>query len=207
MKDDRTEASSSQVGEHVDEVPEQLVIPRVMYASPREPTRMRLPSEREAFTHKFTILAGEEDYMATRQKDKEGRLLYRKIYRPLVGYVTVGVYPDGRPGELFLKMGKAGGVWRGYDALMVAISVGLQYGIPVEVFIRKFQHMRFEPSGLTLSTDIPIAKSVVDYLARWLKRRYPLPEEEEEKLNRQGINDEGGGHSQKDEEKSASEAE
>ena len=60
--------------------------------------------------------------------------------------MTVGLYGDGRPGELFLKMGKTGGLWRAYDALMVAISVGLQYGIPIEVFIRKFEHMRFEPN-------------------------------------------------------------
>jgi ribonucleoside-diphosphate reductase alpha chain len=157
--------------------------------SPKEPERIRLPDERKAITHKFTFLSVDEDYLPTGKSDEEGRLLYIRKTMDLSGYVTLGFYPDGSPGELFLTIGKAGGKWRVYDALMVVISIGLQYGIPVQVFIRKLQHMIFEPCGVTLNSDIPLAKSVVDYLARWLKARYPLSEEESES----GDKDEGKG--------------
>jgi ribonucleoside-diphosphate reductase alpha chain len=156
------------------------IMPGPLPVSPKEPERIRLPDERKATTHKFTFLSVDEDYFPTGKSDEEGRPLYVKKAIDLMGYVTLGFYPDGSPGELFLTIGKAGGRWRVYDALMVVISIGLQYGIPVQVFIRKLQHMIFEPRGVTLNSDIPLAKSVVDYLARWLKIRYPLPEEENE---------------------------
>jgi ribonucleoside-diphosphate reductase alpha chain len=85
------------------------------------------------------------------------------------GYINVGFYPDGRPGELFITMAKEGSTIGGLmDVLGTAISIGLQYGVPLEVFINKFAHSRFEPAGFTKNPDIPIAKSIADYIFRWL---------------------------------------
>ena len=81
----------------------------------------------------------------------------------------MGFYPDGRPGELFITMAKEGSTIGGLmDVLGTAISIGLQYGVPLEVFVNKFAHSRFEPAGFTKNPDIPIAKSVADYIFRWL---------------------------------------
>jgi ribonucleoside-diphosphate reductase alpha chain len=85
------------------------------------------------------------------------------------GYVTVGFYPDGRPGEVFITMAKEGSTIGGLmDVLGTSISIGLQYGVSLEVFVNKFAHSRFEPAGFTKNPDIPIAKSVPDYIFRWL---------------------------------------
>ncbi len=108
------------------------------------PKRERLPDTRQSLTHKFNV-GGHE------------------------GYINVGLYPDGRPGELFLTMAKEGSTVGGMmDAFGTAISLSLQYGVPVEVLVNKFSHMRFEPMGHTSNPDIRIAKSVVDYIFRWL---------------------------------------
>ncbi|MGE3819166.1 MAG: vitamin B12-dependent ribonucleotide reductase [Isosphaeraceae bacterium] len=108
------------------------------------PRRERLPHTRRSLTHKFDIQGHE-------------------------GYVNVGFYPDGRPGELFITMAKEGSTIGGLmDVLGTAISIGLQYGVPLEVFVNKFAHSRFEPAGFTRNPDIPIAKSVADYIFRWL---------------------------------------
>lgn len=110
--------------------------------------RERLPDERQSITHKFAI-AGHE------------------------GYLTVGMYPDGRPGELFLIMSKAGSVVSGLtDALGLAVSVGLQYGVPIDVFVRKYINSRFEPSGFTPNPQIKIAKSITDYIFRWIGLKF-----------------------------------
>mgnify|MGYP001150802377 FL=1 len=112
-------------------------------AVPR-PRRERLPDTRQSLTHKFNV-GGHE------------------------GYINVGLYPDGRPGELFLTMAKEGSTVGGMmDAFGTAISMSLQYGVPLEVLVNKFSHMRFEPMGHTANPDIRIAKSVVDYIFRWL---------------------------------------
>ena len=85
------------------------------------------------------------------------------------GYINVGFYPDGRPGELFITMAKEGSTIGGLmDVLGTAISIGLQYGVPLEVFVNKFAHSRFEPAGFTKNPDIPIAKSIADYIFRWM---------------------------------------
>ena len=116
-----------------------------------QPIRRRLPDERQAITHKFSI-AGHE------------------------GYLTVGMYEDGRPGEIFLRMSKEGSTVSGMmDAFATAISVTLQYGVPLEDLVRKFSHSRFEPAGFTGNKEIPIAKSVTDYIFRWLAVKF-LPE-------------------------------
>jgi ribonucleoside-diphosphate reductase alpha chain len=108
------------------------------------PKRRRLPDERRSITHKFSV-AGHD------------------------GYITVGMYEDGSPGEIFIVMAKAGSTLSGVmDSFATAVSLGLQHGVPLELFVSKFAHVRFEPHGFTKNTDIPIAKSIVDYLFRWL---------------------------------------
>tara|TARA_R110002049_G_scaffold285698_1_gene466717 strand:+ start:113808 stop:116861 length:3054 start_codon:yes stop_codon:yes gene_type:complete len=115
-------------------------IEKVVY----KPRRERLPDTRQSVTHKFTI-AGHE------------------------GYLCVGLYPDGRPGEIFITMAKEGSTIGGImDSFGTALSIALQYGVPLEVLVNKFSHTRFEPMGHTSNKDIRIAKSVVDYIARWL---------------------------------------
>ncbi len=108
------------------------------------PMRRRLPDTRRSLTHKFNI-AGHE------------------------GYLTVGLYEDGGPGELFITMAKEGSTIGGLmDSLGTAVSVALQYGVPVEGLVNKFTHQRFEPAGMTTNRDIPFAKSLVDYIFRWM---------------------------------------
>src|SRR4051812_7184875 len=122
-------------------------------AEAAKPHRRRLPSERTAVTHKFDI-AGHE------------------------GYITVGLYPDGQPGEIFLKMAKEGSTVSGLmDTFATTVSVALQYGVPLRALVNKFAHVRFEPSGFTGNAEIPIAKSIVDYIFRWLGSRFLSPED------------------------------
>ena len=121
------------------------------------PHRRRLPAERTALTHKFDI-AGHE------------------------GYITVGLYPDGQPGEIFLKMAKEGSTVSGLmDSFATSVSLALQYGVPLRDLVNKFAHVRFEPSGFTGNQEIPIAKSIVDYIFRWLGSRF-LPSDEKASL-------------------------
>jgi ribonucleoside-diphosphate reductase alpha chain len=116
------------------------------------PNRRRLPDERNSITHKFDI-AGHE------------------------GYITVGLYEDGQPGELFLTMAKEGSTISGFaDAFAQAISYALQYGVPLRDLVEKFSHVRFEPSGMTRNPDIRFAKSIVDYIFRWLAAKFLSPE-------------------------------
>ncbi len=113
-----------------------------------KPYRRRLPDERRAVTHKFQV-AGHE------------------------GYVTVGLYPDGTPGEIFLKMAKEGSTVSGLmDTLATMTSIALQYGVPLRDLVSKFTHVRFEPSGFTGNPEVPIAKSTVDYIFRWMGSRF-----------------------------------
>jgi ribonucleoside-diphosphate reductase alpha chain len=124
--------------------------------APPRAVRHRLPGERASITHKFA-LAGHE------------------------GYITVGLYKDGTPGELFIRMAKEGSTVSGLmDSFATAISLALQHGVPMKLMCEKFSHTRFEPSGFTGNPDIPIAKSIMDYIFRWLElkfvtgRQYPL---------------------------------
>jgi ribonucleoside-diphosphate reductase alpha chain len=114
-----------------------------------EPVRKKMPRERESITHKFSI-GGHE------------------------GYITAGKYEDGTVGEIFLTdIGKEGSTMRGLlNAFATAISLGLQYGVPLETFVRKFSYMRFEPEGITGNPEIPFAKSMPDYIMRWLGSRF-----------------------------------
>jgi ribonucleoside-diphosphate reductase alpha chain len=112
------------------------------------PARRRLPDERMSLTHKFDI-AGHE------------------------GYITVGLYEDGQPGELFLVMAKEGSTISGFaDAFAQAISYALQYGVPLQDLVDKFSHVRFEPSGMTKNPDVRFAKSIVDYIFRWMATKF-----------------------------------
>jgi ribonucleoside-diphosphate reductase alpha chain len=118
------------------------------------PIRRKLPDEREAVTHKFSI-AGHE------------------------GYLTVGKYEEGQPGEIFLRMAKEGSTVSGLmDTIATMTSIALQYGVPLKTLVDKFSHTRFEPSGFTNNREIPIAKSVMDYVFRYLGNRF-LQEEKE----------------------------
>jgi ribonucleoside-diphosphate reductase alpha chain len=117
-----------------------------------QPTRRRLPDERAAITHKFDV-AGHE------------------------GYITVGLFEDGTPGEIFLVMAKEGSTISGFaDAFAQAVSYALQYGVPLQALVDKFSHARFEPSGMTKNPEIRFAKSIVDYIFRWLATKFLSPE-------------------------------
>ena len=116
------------------------------------PLRRRLPDERQSLTHKFSI-GGHE------------------------GYITVGLYEDSTPGEIFLKMSKEGSTLSGLmDNFATAVSLSLQYGVPLQTLVEKFQHVRFEPSGWTNNDDIRYAKSITDYIFRWLGSKFISPE-------------------------------
>src|SRR5262249_21069184 len=98
------------------------------------------------------------------------------------GYITVGLYNDGMPGEIFLKMAKEGSTVSGLmDSLATMTSIALQYGVPLRDLVNKFAHVRFEPAGFTGNAEIPIAKSIVDYVFRWLGSRF-LTQDERDQL-------------------------
>jgi ribonucleoside-diphosphate reductase alpha chain len=121
------------------------------------PARSRMPRERQSITHKFSI-GGHE------------------------GYITAGMYEDGRVGEIFLTdIGKEGSTLRGMmNSFATAISIALQYGVPLETLVQKFAYMRFEPEGITQNPEIPFAKSMPDYIMRWLASRFLDAESQEE---------------------------
>src|SRR5437764_299110 len=97
------------------------------------------------------------------------------------GYIHVGVYDDGSPGDMFVDIAKDGTTLQGLmNSLMIAVSMGLQYGLPPEVYVSKLSHQRFEPSGVTNDPDIRVAKSIVDYIFRWFGKRFLTPEQQEE---------------------------
>ena len=110
--------------------------------------RHRLPDERLSITHKFNV-GGHE------------------------GYLTVGLYKDGMPGEIFITMAKEGSTVSGLmDSFACAVSIGLQHGVPLKLLCEKFAHTRFEPSGWSHNPDIGYAKSIMDYIFRWLQLRF-----------------------------------
>ena len=97
------------------------------------------------------------------------------------GYIHVGLFEDGTPGDVFCDISKVGTTLQGLvNSLMISVSLGLQYGVPLEVYVSKFSHMRFEPSGLTNDADIRNAKSIVDYIFRWLGKKFLTVEQQEE---------------------------
>jgi ribonucleoside-diphosphate reductase alpha chain len=117
-------------------------------SGPPPANRHRLPDERAAITHHFSI-AGHE------------------------GYLTVGLYPNGKPGEIFIRMAKAGSTIAGLmESFGTVVSVALQHGVPLQVLVGKLSHTRFEPSGWTGNEQLGYAKSIMDYLFRWLELRF-----------------------------------
>lgn len=134
--------------EQVDETVTQQQVQTIVMQDQAKPRRRRLPDERHSITHKFSV-AGHE------------------------GYITVGLFEDGKPGEVFLVISQAGSTLSGImDAFATSLSLNLQYGVPLEVLVRKFTNSRFEPSGMSTNREIPMAKSLVDYIARWLALKF-----------------------------------
>jgi ribonucleoside-diphosphate reductase alpha chain len=120
------------------------------------PRRRRLPEDRTEIGRKFRV----GDYE---------------------GYIHVGLFEDGTPGDIFVDIAKEGTTLAGLmNSFMISVSLGLQYGVPLEVYVSKFSHMRFEPSGLTNDEDIRVAKSLVDYIFRWMGKKFLSPEQQEE---------------------------
>ena len=131
------------------------------------PIRRHLPAERQSVTHKFNV-GGHK------------------------GYMTVGLFDDGQPGELFIKMSKQGSTMSGMsDSFATAVSITLQYGVPIKDLCRKFVGVRFEPQGMTKNSEIPQALSITDYFFRWMAFKF-LTEEERTEIgmrSRTGEND------------------
>jgi ribonucleoside-diphosphate reductase alpha chain len=125
-----------------------VTVEKVVY----RPIRRKLPDERQSVTHKFSI-GGHE------------------------GYITVGMYEDGTPGEVFISMAKEGSTISGLmDSFATSISYALQYGVPLKFFVDKFSHVRFEPSGWTGNQQVPYAKSIMDYIFRWMGIKFLGPD-------------------------------
>jgi ribonucleoside-diphosphate reductase alpha chain len=137
------EAAGAGLAEKTPEPVEKVVVKIV-----ERPLRRRLPDTRASITHKFDI-AGHE------------------------GYITVGLFEDNTPGEVFITMAKQGSTIGGLmDTIATLVSLNLQYGVPVDAIVRKFEHMRFEPGGMTTNADIPFAKSFIDYIVRWMGMQF-----------------------------------
>ena len=120
------------------------------------PQRRRLPDDRVEVGRKFKV--GEYE-----------------------GYIHVGLFEDGTPGDIFVDIAKEGTTLAGLmNSFMISVSLGLQYGVPLEVYVSKFSHMRFEPSGMTNDADIRVAKSIVDYIFRWMGKKFLSADQQEE---------------------------
>jgi ribonucleoside-diphosphate reductase alpha chain len=143
-----TPVSATAIAKSDNLAPTHHTIERIVERIVERPLRRRLPDTRQAITHKFDV-AGHE------------------------GYITVGLYEDGQPGEVFIRIAKEGSTIGGLmDTIATLVSVSLQYGVPVESLVRKFEHVRFEPSGMTRNPEIPIAKSLTDYIFRWMAMEF-----------------------------------
>ncbi len=135
---------------------EKATVAALVPGVPLAPQRRRLPEDRTEVGRKFRV----GDYE---------------------GYIHVGLYEDGTPGDIFVDIAKEGTTLAGLmNSFMISVSLGLQYGVPLEVYVSKFAHMRFEPSGPTNDPDIRVAKSLVDYVFRWMGKKFLTPEQQEE---------------------------
>lgn len=153
-KEKDSKAANADEAESQDEAVEKVEVKKADSVATSKATmghsvrRRRLPDERRSITHKFSV--GNHE-----------------------GYINVGLYDDGMPGEIFITMSKQGSVIRGLmDSFATSVSVGLQYGVPIDVLVNKFVHVRFEPSGYTNNPNIRIAKSIIDYLFRWMAMKF-----------------------------------
>ena len=158
----------SAAGQKKDEKkPEAAVVEALQQELFARAQREKMPAERASVTHKFSV-GGHE------------------------GYITVGMYEDGRPGEIFIKMSKEGSTLSGVmDGLALTVSIGLQYGVPLKVYVDKLLNTRFEPSGITANPKIRFVSSVLDYIARWLGGRFISADYL--KLNGAGVHEAGAG--------------
>ncbi len=150
LRTDAQEGKDVPKGAYSQEQVDDLVAKAVQKAKGEAgPARRRMPRERQSITHKFSI-GGHE------------------------GYITAGVYEDGTLGEIFLTdIGKEGSTLRGMmNSFATSISIALQYGVPLETLVQKFAYMRFDPEGITQNPEIPFAKSMPDYIMRWLASRF-----------------------------------
>jgi ribonucleoside-diphosphate reductase alpha chain len=148
----RSQPLSSSTGKGEKKATSTAVTPVVTEKIVYRPIRRKLLDERQSLTHKFSI-GGHE------------------------GYITVGMYEDGTPGEVFISMAKEGSTISGLmDSFATSISYALQYGVPLKFFVDKFSHVRFEPSGWTGNPTVPYAKSIMDYIFRWLGAKFLGPE-------------------------------
>ncbi|MEK7094568.1 MAG: vitamin B12-dependent ribonucleotide reductase [Patescibacteria group bacterium] len=160
QKDKGAAKTEVEVLQKTEDAPQKIAVSAQTMNIPR---RRRLPDERRSITHKFSI-AGHK------------------------GYITVGLYDDGTPGEMFVTMSKDGSVISGLvNSLAATTSISLQYGVPLDALVNRFAHTRFEPSGFTNNPNIKIAKSIVDYIFRWMGQKF-LPMEAQKQL---GIHAEG----------------
>jgi ribonucleoside-diphosphate reductase alpha chain len=133
-----------------------VAAPTILGVTAPHPQRRRLPDDRVEVGRKFKV----GDYE---------------------GYIHVGLFEDGTPGDIFVDIAKEGTTLAGLmNSFMISVSLGLQYGVPLEVYVSKFSHMRFEPSGLTNDTDIRVAKSIVDYIFRWMGKKFLSADQQEE---------------------------
>ena len=147
----RTQPLNAATGQKELKVESKTTVAEAVTEATRQPVRRRLPDERKAIIHHFSV-GGHE------------------------GYLMVGLYDDGQPGEIFIRMAKAGSTIAGLtDSFGIAVSMALQYGVPLEVLCNKFSHTRFEPSGWSGVKEIGYAKSVMDYIARWLALKFLPP--------------------------------
>jgi ribonucleoside-diphosphate reductase alpha chain len=138
------------------EGPAPVVLPIGATGVVAHPQRRRLPDDRTEVGRKFKV--GEYE-----------------------GYIHVGLFEDGTPGDIFVDIAKEGTTLAGLmNSFMISVSLGLQYGVPLEVYVSKFSHMRFEPSGLTNDPDIRVAKSIVDYIFRWMGKKFLTADQQEE---------------------------
>ncbi len=138
------------------EGPAPVVLPIGATGVVAHPQRRRLPDDRTEVGRKFKV--GEYE-----------------------GYIHVGLFEDGTPGDIFVDIAKEGTTLAGLmNSFMISVSLGLQYGVPLEVYVSKFSHMRFEPSGLTNDSDIRVAKSIVDYIFRWMGKKFLTADQQEE---------------------------
>ena len=167
------EEVATQVAEPALDLPAQAPeLPTTVATAGRAPHRRRLPDERPSITHKFRV--GEQE-----------------------GYITVGLFDDGSPGEVFITISKEGSTIRGLmDSVAVLTSLSLQYGVPLEDLARKFRGVHFEPAGFTQNPELPQASSLIDYIFRWLEARFVTKEQgtkkrKEPEAKEQGTGDEG----------------
>ena len=142
-----------------------------------------LSSKRQAAIENVTGVAAPPVPLTQRRRLPEDRVEVGRKFRvgDYEGYIHVGLYEDGTPGDIFVDIAKEGTTLAGLmNSFMISVSLGLQYGVPLEVYVSKFAHMRFEPSGQTNDADIRIAKSIVDYVFRWMGKKFLTADQQEE---------------------------